>query len=666
MKSYPPGPVTPYGAKLLTERIEPTIIFTSPNNDIQWCINGGLAPWPGVQEGAILVDGIAGLHPPFVFVEHKGAHQDGVTTQHTVYDPAEIDFQVEFTVPPDYDNPDQSAAAIRRVIRDWMASWDPKSPGTLTWITPDMGRWTCHPRLWKTPPDKQFRAQARRMRQTYTWRIRNDDAFWTGVDSTSSYGFTFSLARDNFNRDDSGTLGPQWQQTYTGAGTSVFESNGNYAAWTRVGSSERYVVNRLLGVNEIQTVAINGTFSGGTFTYTVNGQTTAGVAYNASAATFQAAIVALSNVGPSDVTVTGANGGPYTVTFKGALGFQNITTSSSGAGLTPGGTAAAATVATKVDGTGANTATDNQAVRLAIGNTWQWPNGGYNDIWVRHNGNDASPTGVRVRIGEGHVKLSRFNAGVETVMKSVFLLFPPMFWEEWTITAGTATEPRRFKVMRDKFNVLNFNETGTGSALGASYRGIAFGGGVVPGLFGLEAPPTIDEITVGDNATVTQSGHLTLTNFGDQDGYPRYLVYGPGIFKIANGPGATDKVEFGPLYPNQIALLTTLPRKRGVVDLSPELPGQELTGFQDFVALLNTLAYNNNIPPLAQWWMSVFGIAPPQGEMYSLLKGRFTRPIPPKPAGAPPVPASIAVEVVGGNADSKIIASLTPLRIWPE
>jgi hypothetical protein len=45
--------------------------------------------------------------------------------------------------------------------------------------------------------------------------------------------------------------------------------------------------------------------------------TTAPIAYNANAATVQAALVALPNVGTGNVTVTGA--GPYTVTYTGYL-----------------------------------------------------------------------------------------------------------------------------------------------------------------------------------------------------------------------------------------------------------------------------------------------------------------------------------------------------------
>lgn len=105
-----------------------------------------------------------------------------------------------------------------------------------------------------------------------------------------------------------------------------------------------------LAVNEIQTVTITGTPTGGTFTLTYGGQTTAGIAYNAAASAVQSALVALSSISTGNVTVTGSAGGPYTVTFTGALAGTDVAQmTSSGAGLT-GGTSPAATVTTATAG----------------------------------------------------------------------------------------------------------------------------------------------------------------------------------------------------------------------------------------------------------------------------------------------------------------------------
>jgi hypothetical protein len=102
--------------------------------------------------------------------------------------------------------------------------------------------------------------------------------------------------------------------------------------------------------NEVQTVEITGSPTGGTFTLSYSGQTTAGIAYNASAAAVQSALTALSNIGSGNVAVTGTAGGPYTVTFKGTLsGMDAAQLSASGAGLT-GGTSPAVNAATSTTG----------------------------------------------------------------------------------------------------------------------------------------------------------------------------------------------------------------------------------------------------------------------------------------------------------------------------
>lgn len=72
--------------------------------------------------------------------------------------------------------------------------------------------------------------------------------------------------------------------------------------------------------NLLQGIQLLGDPTGGTFTLTFNGQTTSSIAYNASAATVESALIALSNVGPSDVAVTnGGSSSTYIVEFKGAF-----------------------------------------------------------------------------------------------------------------------------------------------------------------------------------------------------------------------------------------------------------------------------------------------------------------------------------------------------------
>ncbi len=101
-------------------------------------------------------------------------------------------------------------------------------------------------------------------------------------------------------------------------------------------------------VSEVQTVTITGAPDGGTFTLTYAAQTTAAIAFDATAATVLAALIALSNLAPGDVTVTGAAGGPYTVTFDITMGNVGLMTGD-GALLT-GGVAPAVVVAVVTQG----------------------------------------------------------------------------------------------------------------------------------------------------------------------------------------------------------------------------------------------------------------------------------------------------------------------------
>ena len=70
----------------------------------------------------------------------------------------------------------------------------------------------------------------------------------------------------------------------------------------------------VVAVDEVQTITIDPTVTGGTFTLTYDGETTSAIAYNASAATVETALEALSPI--PGVTVAGSAGGPWTVTFN--------------------------------------------------------------------------------------------------------------------------------------------------------------------------------------------------------------------------------------------------------------------------------------------------------------------------------------------------------------
>lgn len=109
------------------------------------------------------------------------------------------------------------------------------------------------------------------------------------------------------------------------------------------------ILGELIGNNEVQTVTITGSPSGGNFTLTFGGQTTANIAHNATAATVQSSLEALSTIGTGNVSVSGSAGGPYTVTFQNDLGYTNVAAMTTANTFT-GGTSPASAVATTTAG----------------------------------------------------------------------------------------------------------------------------------------------------------------------------------------------------------------------------------------------------------------------------------------------------------------------------
>ncbi len=93
------------------------------------------------------------------------------------------------------------------------------------------------------------------------------------------------------------------------------------------------------GQNETQTVAILGGPTGGTFTLTFSGQTTAAIAYDAAASAVQTALEGLASFSSGDVVVSGDAGGPWLVEFQASYAKTDMDLfSGDGSSLTGGGT----------------------------------------------------------------------------------------------------------------------------------------------------------------------------------------------------------------------------------------------------------------------------------------------------------------------------------------
>ena len=104
--------------------------------------------------------------------------------------------------------------------------------------------------------------------------------------------------------------------------------------------------------SEVQTVTLgtapNNVPDGGTFTLTYRGETTAAIAWDASAATIQAALEALSSVNSGDITVSGAISNGVTFTFANTLGDVDLLMLNSS--LTDGGVPVTASIAETTKG----------------------------------------------------------------------------------------------------------------------------------------------------------------------------------------------------------------------------------------------------------------------------------------------------------------------------
>ena len=132
---------------------------------------------------------------------------------------------------------------------------------------------------------------------------------------------------------DNGALVDSGEDGALASGTSFTAADGTNFGTLGVTANDHCVVilSRGTGTNEIQTIAVDGTPTGGTFYLTFNGSRTTDLAYNADAATIQAALLKLSSIGKDDsgnnnVACGGGAlpGTPVTVTFQNDLGGQRV------------------------------------------------------------------------------------------------------------------------------------------------------------------------------------------------------------------------------------------------------------------------------------------------------------------------------------------------------
>lgn len=570
-RRIPANPITPHGAYYLLNGKKPNMAYRSYDDTSVYHLMGGMSiPDRYAAPESIQLKSLSGLIAPWAQIEQKGATQDGATFVDALYDPIDADM----TVIASGKTPESTA----QLIRDWIAAWDAKEPGELSFFDHGSGRWWAPVRWTRNPVDKirggNFTVQE------FTWPFKAEDAFWRTYDHTNEFRFSYNQLYEEFLNLNN------WTIAYTGTGNSTVIAAPQFSG----------VLGTVFGSGDWEARWSNYIFD------------------------------------------TNQNKQGRTAVLR---------------------------------RTGFSTGTDTQIAFMKFGSFPSWTvfDSSYNDIWLRMGtSGTAGQNGIRLRISRFNIEVARFVSGAKTVLRNRPIV-TPIPGETWSFMAGVDGDARTFRVLRGLnglIPVVTIKETGTGSLLGSTYRGMGFGmeSGTGPAF---ELPPaSVRAFWGGDNATQTQSGTLSRINVGDQPMWDRYTLYGPGTFRIGSGPGSTDMVEYGPLLPNQIVQIRADPRKRGVVDLTVVPPSpQELKFWQRAMKDFVSFASGNNASPLAEELLSKFGVKPPQGNMYSLLDGRFAEPIPPKPVAGPVQEHKVLVEIVDGNADSRIVAAGTPLRRWP-
>src|SRR6476646_1963403 len=135
--------------------------------------------------------------------------------------------------------------------------------------------------------------------------------------------------------DVTGATGGPWSIRFLEGGQ--YEGD-NVAAITGTG----------VGVNEVQTVTVEGAPTGGNFKLSFGGAQTASIKYNATGAEVQTALRALATIADDEISISG--NGPYVCTFAAGLGGKDVAAiTADGSGLT-GGTAPKVSVTTGTPG----------------------------------------------------------------------------------------------------------------------------------------------------------------------------------------------------------------------------------------------------------------------------------------------------------------------------
>jgi hypothetical protein len=224
MISYPAGPITPHGAYYIKKGLMPNVAYYPGNFGVQFNLLGGAAIADPMTPETVTITSLKGLVPPWQNIEQKGSTQDGSSYITSLYDPLDVEIGVRIR--------GRDQFWTRRVVSDWMASWDAKVPGYLVWWTLEMGTWWAVVRQGKPPIDAFTGGIGRTNEQKFTWLAKSYDAFWTTYgDAVYAVGGSFAQFIPRINAGDQ----PMFDKYYCiGPGTFYFNdgpNSTNYVAY---------------------------------------------------------------------------------------------------------------------------------------------------------------------------------------------------------------------------------------------------------------------------------------------------------------------------------------------------------------------------------------------------------------------------------------------------
>jgi hypothetical protein len=230
---------------------------------------------------------------------------------------------------------------------------------------------------------------------------------------------------------------PIWTVTFTGslASTNVAMIVGDGSLLTGGSATDVNVAETVAGVDgvaEQQDFLVSGTWTGGSFTLTFNGETTGDIDWDASVGEIEMALEALDGIAVGEATVAqvvalGAGVGNFHVTFSGNLAGNQPQITANATNITPDGTL---TASTDVAGVAAvaevNTISINDSVS---GGTFTLTQGGNTTVPILYNATaaeieaalEAAPVSLSVSVTGGPGPATDWvvtydNVGAQTAM----------------------------------------------------------------------------------------------------------------------------------------------------------------------------------------------------------------------------------------------------------